>query len=120
MKALVSTPGLIAVFSGHDHGDTWCYKWDQQLSGMPVKGNGINLCFGQHSGYGGYGTWIRGSRQVLATESMLKDYVADTWIRLEDGDVVGSVTLNSTYNQDYYPATPDQHTNCPTCNYTVS
>lgn len=23
MRALVETPGLIAVFSGHDHGDDW-------------------------------------------------------------------------------------------------
>lgn len=47
MRALATMPGLIAVFSGHDHGDTWCYKWDQLLPGMTVEGNGINLCFGQ-------------------------------------------------------------------------
>jgi len=119
MQALVSTPGLIAVFSGHDHGDTWCYKWDTLLPGMTVAGNGINLCFGQHTGYGGYGTWTRGSRQVLVTQEMLRDQTVDTWIRLETGDVVGSVTLNSTYGMDEYPATPDTHTSCPTCNYTI-
>jgi hypothetical protein len=82
---------------------------------MPIKGNGINLCFGQHSGYGGYGNWIRGSRQVLVTEANLPDYVAETWIRLEDGGVVGSVSLNSTYGKDEYPATPNDMTYCPTC-----
>lgn len=107
MKALVDTPGVIGVFSGHDHGDTWCYKWDTLIPGMSVKGNGINLCFGQHTGYGGYGNWIRGSRQVLVTESKLEDMEIDTWIRLESGDVVGSVSLNSTYGQDLYPSTPD-------------
>ncbi|KAJ5646955.1 hypothetical protein N7490_003327 [Penicillium lividum] len=107
MEALVSTPGVVGVFSGHDHGDTWCYKWDKLLPGMSVKGNGINLCFGQHSGYGGYGSWIRGSRQVLVTEAMLSRGVADTWIRLESGDVVGSVSLNATYGEDTYPITPD-------------
>lgn len=117
MRAIAATPGLMAVFSGHDHGDTWCYKWDTQLSGMTVKGNGVNLCFGQHSGYGGYGTWTRGSRQVLITESMLRNHELDTWIRLEDGSVVGSVTLNSTYGHDWYPATKDTHTHCPTCMY---
>ncbi|EMC91078.1 hypothetical protein BAUCODRAFT_80486 [Baudoinia panamericana UAMH 10762] len=115
MEALVSTPGLMAVFSGHDHGDSWCYKWDTQLPGMSVKGNGLNLCFGQHTGYGGYGNWIRGSRQIFITEAMLKSQEVDTWIRLESGDVVGSVTLNSTYNHDYYPATPDTMTYCLTC-----
>lgn len=112
MQSLVSTPGVIAVFSGHDHGDTWCYKWDTRLPGMNIKGNGINLCFGQHSGYGGYGSWIRGSRQVLVSESQLKDKLVDTWIRLESGDVVGSVSLNTTYGKDIYPATPDDMTSC--------
>jgi hypothetical protein len=119
MEALVSTPGLIAVFSGHDHGDTWCYKWDTQLPGMTVKGNGINLCFGQHTGYGGYGTWIRGSRQIFVTEELLKQGSVQTWIRMEDASVAGKVTLNSTYGTDQYPATPNKHTSCPTCNYTI-
>ena len=119
MQAITSTPGLMAVFSGHDHGDTWCYKWDKLLPGMNVEGNGINLCFGQHSGYGGYGSWTRGSRQVYVTEKMLQDYEVETWIRLETGEVVGSVTLNSTYGEDSYPATNNTYTSCPTCNYTV-
>ena len=119
MKAVTSTPGLIAVFSGHDHGDTWCYKWDSLLPGMTVGGNGINICFGQHSGYGGYGNWVRGSRQVLVTQSMLHNFEAETWIRLETGDIVGSVALNATYNSTRYPATPNTQTYCPTCNYTI-
>ncbi|KAK0771739.1 hypothetical protein LTR87_017468, partial [Friedmanniomyces endolithicus] len=60
MRALASTKGLMAVFSGHDRGNTWCYKWDGVLLGMEVEGNGVNLCFGQHSGYGGYGNWGEG------------------------------------------------------------
>ncbi|TKA76484.1 hypothetical protein B0A55_02878 [Friedmanniomyces simplex] len=120
MRALTSTPGLMAVFSGHDHRDTWCYKWDSLLPGMNVRGNGVNLCFGQHSGYGGYGNWIRGSRQVLVTEAMLRQREVETWIRLEKGGgVVGGVSLNGTYGEDVYPVTPDRMTNCPTCNYSV-
>ena len=34
----------------------------------------------------------------------------DTWIRLETGEVVGAVTLNATYNEDWYPATPNDKT----------
>lgn len=115
MEALASTPGMVALFSGHDHGDTWCYKWDALLPGMTVQGNGMHLCFGQHSGYGGYGSWTRGSRQVIMTEKLLSSLEVDTWIRLETGNVVGSVTLNSTYNHDLYPATKNTHTHCPTC-----
>lgn len=115
MRAIASTPGLIALFSGHDHGDTWCYKWDLVLPGMDFSGNGVSLCFGQHTGYGGYGHWIRGARQILVTEDMLLHHELDTWIRLEDGSVVGSVTLNSTYGRDRYEKTPNKHTKCPTC-----
>lgn len=118
MQALVSTKGLMAVFSGHDHGDTWCYKWTGLLPGMTVQGNGLNICFGQHTGYGGYGNWERGSRQILVNQETLKDLEIDTWIRLESGNVVGSVSLNATYGQDSYPATPDTLTYCPTCDYT--
>jgi hypothetical protein len=53
----------------------------------------------RHSGYGGYGTWTRGAREVLVSEAMLEDHAIDTWIRLETGDVVGSVQLNGTYNR---------------------
>lgn len=119
MQAITTTPGLMAIFSGHDHGDTWCYKWEGVLPGMTVAGNGLNVCFGQHSGYGGYGTWTRGARQVLVTQSKLKDLEVDTWIRLETGEAVGSVSLNATYGEDWYPATPNTHTSCPTCNYTI-
>lgn len=106
MQAVATAPGLMALFSGHDHGDTWCYKWDGLLPGMTVQGRGLNLCFGQRTGYGGYGKWARGSRQVLVTRSKLPDRVVDTWIRLETGDAVGNVSLNATYGHDRYPATP--------------
>ena len=118
MEAITSTPGLMALFSGHDHGDTWCYKWNSTLPGMSVTGNGINMCFGQHSGYGGYGTWTRGSRQILVREEGLRDIDSleiETWIRLETEHIVGAVTLNSTYGDDRYPATRNTHTHCPTC-----
>ncbi|KAI1075922.1 Metallo-dependent phosphatase [Whalleya microplaca] len=118
MQAISSVPGLIALFSGHDHGATWCYKWDKQLPNIDVTPrNAVNLCFGQHSGYGGYGNWERGSRQVMVSKALLENLEADTWIRLESGNVVGSVSLNATYGQDSYPETKNTMTYCPTCEY---
>ncbi|RTE78879.1 hypothetical protein BHE90_006625 [Fusarium euwallaceae] len=110
MQALVSTPGIIGLFYGHDHGNSWCYRWDDQLPGMNITGNGINLCYGQHSGYGGYGDWIRGGRQIYVTEEGLKNLEIDSHILLETGDIVGSVALNSTFNTDRYESTPVQKT----------
>ncbi|KAJ1329779.1 3',5'-cyclic-AMP phosphodiesterase [Microdochium nivale] len=128
MKAVASMPGLMGVFSGHDHGNTWCYKWDSPLvlaaantttsaaaAGETVAGNGINLCFGQHTGYGGYGSWERGARQIHATRDGLARLEVDSWIRLESGNVVGSVSLNATYGEDWYPATENTKTKCQGC-----
>lgn len=127
MKALVETEGLVALFSGHDHGNTWCGAWDGILpnsdsdESTASAGRKLNLCFGQHTGYGGYGHWIRGARQVVVSLEGLtsarnkEHYEVDTYIRLEDGGVVGAVTLNSTYGDDVYPVTPDQRTKCPGC-----
>ncbi|OAA34146.1 hypothetical protein NOR_08640 [Metarhizium rileyi] len=122
MQAIADTPGLIGLFSGHDHGNTWCYRWDRLVPGMTVAGHGVNLCFGQHSGYGGYGNWIRGARQVRVSVDSLRSHVpeAETWIRTEAGSVVGAVSLNATYGADYYPSTPNDKTYCPTCNYTAA
>ncbi|KAL6916401.1 hypothetical protein ACHAPO_007450 [Fusarium lateritium] len=110
MQALVSTPGVIGLFSGHDHANSWCYKWDSKVGDMELEGNGINLCYGQHTGYGGYGDWIRGGRQIVVTQEGLKNNEIDSHIRLESKDVVGRISLNSTYNTDSYEATPNQKT----------
>jgi hypothetical protein len=102
MKALLETENLMGVFSGHDHGDDWCFKWNENLTFLDLTGNGLVFCFGRHTGYGGYGSWTRGSRQILVD---IKDLgkSTKTWTRLEDGTTVGAVTLNSTYGKDVYP-----------------
>ncbi|KAH8819838.1 putative DNA repair exonuclease SIA1 [Xylogone sp. PMI_703] len=112
MEALLSTPGLAATFSGHDHGNDWCFKWQTQLPGMNITGNGIDLCFGRHSGYGGYSNWIRGSRQILLNETTLGQSI-ESWVRLEDGSVSGQITLNSTYGIDQYPVVENIETSLP-------
>jgi hypothetical protein len=69
---------------------------------MSLPGNGLFLCFGRHTGYGGYGTWTRGSRQILLREETFGQEF-ETWIRLEDKNESGRVMLNSTYGVDQYP-----------------
>lgn len=72
MQALLDTPGLHSIYSGHDHGNSWCGRWSN--STLPGYGIGLGdsqhrpfLCFCKHSGYGGYGTWNRGVRQIRLT-----------------------------------------------------
>ncbi|KAF3763398.1 Metallo-dependent phosphatase [Cryphonectria parasitica EP155] len=109
MQALLETENLIAVFSGHDHGNDWCFQWDEDLAVMGLTGNGLDLCFSRHTGYGGYGSWTRGSRQILVSLETLGN-ATETWTRLEDGSVVGDVMLNSTFGSDEYPAVPLTYT----------
>lgn len=111
MAALLDTPGLMGAFSGHDHGNDWCFKWDGNVPGVNLTGNGLNLCFGRHTGYGGYGKWIRGGRQIVVDLEKLKQTQGvETYIRLEDGSESGRVMLNATYGEDAYPEVPLRYT----------
>lgn len=110
MQAIASTEGLLALFSAHEHGNTWCYRWDQKIPTMTIEGSGVDLCFGQHTGYGGAGNWTRGARQVSIAPNVDGKLEIETWIRLETGAIVGRVSLNQTFGQDHYPATPNDKT----------
>jgi hypothetical protein len=96
MNALVTTKGLHSVYSGHDHGDAWCGNWPNATPGGP------HLCFCKHTGYGGYGNWNRGSRNLMLRFGE-KRMEVETWVRMENGEVVQRVDLNSTYGIDNYP-----------------
>lgn len=64
------------------------------------------MCYGRHTGYGGYSDVTRGGRQIFLDQTTMNDEVK-TWIRLEDGTISAPVTLNATYGQDKYG--PDRY-----------
>ena len=80
LATLASLDGVRAVSVGHDHGNAWC---------CPSAAGNISLCYGRHSGYGGYGEWSRGARVFeLAEDASARDGVAvSTHVRMEDGSV---------------------------------
>lgn len=61
----------------------------------------MNMCYGRHTGYGGYGEWARGGRQILLDQRSPEEGV-QTWIRMEDETISGAVYLNATYGHDRY------------------
>ena len=83
-----------------------CFKWKPTEANHEAARAGVNVCYGRHTGYGGYGNLARGGRQILLKqETVAKEAI--TWIRLEDGLVPENVTLNATYGQDeYHPLKP--------------
>ncbi|XP_002988005.2 LOW QUALITY PROTEIN: probable inactive purple acid phosphatase 16 [Selaginella moellendorffii] len=84
MGILAKRPSAKAVVVGHNHGLDWC---------CPGSG-GLWLCFARHSGYGGYGSWTRGARVIELSENSGEK--PRTWIRLEDGRVVGELELDKS------------------------
>lgn len=104
MQALVDTPGMHSVYSGHDHGNAWCANWPNE-TGVVGGISKPHLCFGKHSGYGGYGSWNRGARVVKLGfgGGKRKDMEVETWVRMESGSLVQRVGLNETYGADIYP-----------------
>jgi len=99
-SALSETSDLLAVFSGHNHRKDWCMRW---------PGKKTSVCFGRRTGYGGYYKGdARGARKIRLFEKDLEKRGIDTWIRLEDGNISGSITLNETFGLDNYPPAPNQ------------
>lgn len=99
MNALLETAGLHSVYSGHDHGNSWCGIW-------PGEERAPKICFVKHTGYGGYGSWRRGSRVLRLSLDGGKGegMEVESWVRLEEGDIVQKVSLNETYGWDVYPS----------------
>lgn len=78
-----------------------CFKWNGSIVDQNLTGNGLNMCYGRHTGYGGYGDALRGGRQILLNQEAMEKEI-ETWIRLEDNTTWAAVTLNATYGQDQY------------------
>ncbi len=100
MQALVDTPLLHSVYSGHDHGDAWCGNWPTGVNDTKNV-SAPHVCFCKHTGYGGYGNWNRGARILQLSFGNGKMDV-ETWVRMENGEVVQRVALNETYGMDVY------------------
>lgn len=89
------------VFSGHNHGNDWCCSV-RVTPGSTLPGSvadderDVKLCYGRHSGYGGYSTpklHVAGARVVRFDPAMERLFLAgqasaptlETWVRLENG-----------------------------------
>jgi hypothetical protein len=114
VDALLADEGLHSVYVGHDHGNAWCSLWPADARRTRPAAPAPFLCFGKHTGYGGYGNWRRGARIVQLSfvdtdgDGDYDDWDemrVETWVRLEGqpGDVVTHVHLNATYGLDIYP-----------------
>jgi predicted MPP superfamily phosphohydrolase len=84
-------PDLHFLAVGHNHGNSYCCRTDNggNESGASGSTSNLHLCFGRHSGYGGYGSWYRGARVYEITLVPSASYVHwRSWVRLDSGEIV--------------------------------
>lgn len=83
---------FIFLAVGHNHGNDCCCQY---------QSSSLELCFGRHSGYGGYGNWSRGSRVYeltfqqqsnSGTEEQTATMSWKSWVRLESGEIIDQVS----------------------------
>jgi hypothetical protein len=92
VEALADAGRFLFLAVGHNHGNDYC---------CPYNDTKLEVCFGRHSGYGGYGKWERGAR--VYELSIDKDQANNdssrnimewkSWVRLESGLVVDEVSV---------------------------
>ncbi|KAJ7727160.1 hypothetical protein B0H14DRAFT_3619684 [Mycena olivaceomarginata] len=101
-NALVDMDGghgtVLAVTSGHDHGESWCAR--------ATASSGIPICFNGHSGYGGYVTEHSAVRNGRVFGLNLRDLarevpVVRTWNSYENGTVNEEVVLGPDYMPEF-------------------
>jgi len=102
---LLSKMHVDFVFAGHNHGNDWCCRVQAGAASAfaapggaakPSAPHDVQLCYGRHSGYGGYSTGgmhLRGARVLEFRPAFAKSFLrgqaseigAKTWVRFEDG-----------------------------------
>ena len=81
---------------GHNHGNSYCCRSDVNSNTNATTSSPprvpMHLCFGRHSGYGGYGVWDRGARVYELSlrddeESFNSRVTWKSWVRFENGTI---------------------------------
>jgi predicted phosphodiesterase len=79
VAALAAAGNVHVLGVGHNHGNDYCCKNTDTL----------HLCFGRHSGYGGYSRVERGSRVYRLNLDADGNYIRfSSYVRLETGDII--------------------------------
>ena len=90
--------------AGHDHGNDYCCPLQQ-----------LSICFGKHSGYGGYGTWDKGVRMFELTANVKRSYITyKSWIRMENGTLFYDYAPDTEFHLTADSATPAQEDSATT------
>jgi len=104
LLALLAAAEIDWLMVGHDHGNDFCcpVRVTAQQGQAPIRNSfwNVHLCFGRHTGWGGYSTpgmHTRGARMLEIDLSMAKKFLnraagapgINSWVRLENGMITG-------------------------------
>ena len=105
MEVLSATNRFFFLGVGHNHGMGYCCPYrssDPEANPGGDDQSKTHVCFGRHSGYGGYGRWERGCRvyelfynedATLNTQTSSMPAIHwSTWVRMESGETVDRLT----------------------------
>ena len=84
---------LLFLAVGHNHGNSYCCRYPPRVNQTSGRADvPLHLCFGRHSGYGGYGSWARGARVYELTwfpedpPWFAANITWRSWVRLDNGE----------------------------------
>ena len=101
---LIKDANVMFLSTGHDHGNDYCCPLQQ-----------LSICFGKHSGYGGYGTWDKGVRMFELTANVKRSYITyKSWIRMENGTLFYDYAPDTEFHLTADSATPAQEDSATT------
>jgi hypothetical protein len=101
---LIKDANVMFLSTGHDHGNDYCCPLQQ-----------LSICFGKHSGYGGYGTWDKGVRMFELTANVKRSYITyKSWIRMENGTLFYDYAPDTEFHLMADSATPAQEDSATT------
>lgn len=80
VEALYADGNVHFLAVGHNHGNDFCCNYQNN--------NTFHVCFGRHTGYGGYGSWNRGARVYqLERNEDTQEFTWRSWVRMEVGNI---------------------------------
>ena len=107
-EAMLNYEHIFFVGIGHNHGKSYCCNYKK-----------LHLCYGRHSGFGGYGKVDRGGRlyELRLEEGENKQTFSwDSWVRLDDGSIVDQYQPDTVKE---YPSLKRRKTVAPTRSPTI-
>lgn len=100
-QALLDDESMRFLAVGHNHGNDYCCQYNGGIVNGNRNGDEMSICYGRHSGYGGYSTyldgvkWAKGARVYILEYDSERQFTWSSYVRLEHGGIEDRFTALS-------------------------